>query len=60
MNPGRAEELIGETRDISGSFLIDTKVYTDTTTDGSGDLASEAIEKSVLASLQRLKNIDRV
>ena len=60
MKPGRAEELIGETQDISGSFLVDTKVYTDTKTDGSGDLTSEAVEKSLLASLQRLKHTDRV
>ena len=55
MKPGRAEELIGETQDISGGFRIDTKVYTDTKTDGSGDLTSEAVERSLLASLQRLK-----
>ena len=55
MNPGRAEELIGETKEFSEGFTIDTKVYTDTTKDGSGDLTGEAIEKSVRASLQRLK-----
>ena len=53
--PGRAEELIGESDDISGSFLIDTKVYADTKTDGSGELTSEAVERSILASLQRLQ-----
>ena len=55
LKPGRAEELIGQTENMSGSFLIDTKVYTNTMTDGSGDLASEVIDKSLLASLQRLK-----
>lgn len=59
-NPGRAEELIGETNDLSRSFIIDTKVYTDTRTDGSGDLTSEAIEKSMQASLQRLRKSDGV
>ena len=55
LKPGRAEELIGETRDVSGEFFVDTKVYTDTQKDGSGDLTCEAIEKSTRASLQRLK-----
>ena len=55
MKPGRAEELIGETKELGGEFIIDTKVYTNTQTDGSGDLTPEAIEKSVLASLQRLQ-----
>ena len=58
--PGRAEELIGDTKELSGGFLIDTKVYTDTQTDGSGDLTSEAVEKSLQASLQRLKKPDGV
>lgn len=60
LKPGRAEELIGQTQDISGSFLVDTKVYTNTMTDGSGDLTSEAIEKSLLASLQRLNRSNGV
>ena len=55
MKPGRAEELIGETKEFSGSFIIDTKVYTNTQRDGNGDLTGEAIEKSLLASLQRLQ-----
>ncbi|KAL9579658.1 MAG: hypothetical protein Q9212_004985 [Teloschistes hypoglaucus] len=55
LKPGRAEELTGETNDTSGSFLVDTKVYTDTKSDGSGDLTPGAIEKSLLASLQRLQ-----
>lgn len=60
MKPGRAEELIGETKELSAGFIIDTKVYTDTKTDGSGDLTCEAIEKSLHASLQRLKKSDGV
>ncbi|KAG7007769.1 hypothetical protein G7Y79_00008g024070 [Physcia stellaris] len=59
-NPGKAEELIGATRELSHSFAIDTKVYTDTGTDGSGDLTAEAIEKSLNESLQRLKKSDGV
>ena len=55
LNPGRAEELIGETEDLGRSFVTDTKVYTDTTKDGSGDLTDEAIEKSAGASLKRLR-----
>ena len=58
--PGRAEELIGQTKELSGSFTIDTKVYTDIQTDGSGDLTSEAVEKSSHASLQRLQKSDGV
>lgn len=60
LQPGRAEELIGETRDVSEGFFIDTKVYTDVRTDGSGDLKSEAIEKSTQGSLQRLKAVEGV
>lgn len=54
--PGRSEEIIGETGD---GFVVDTKVYTDTSTDGSGDLEKGAMEKSVEDSLKRLKR-DRV
>ena len=36
--PGRAEELLGQVSELSYDFIIDTKVYTDTKTDGSGDL----------------------
>ncbi|KAI4263557.1 MAG: hypothetical protein L6R42_001296 [Xanthoria sp. 1 TBL-2021] len=55
LNPGRAEELLGETSELSHGFIIDTKVYTDTKNDGSGDLTKEAISKSTTASLHRLK-----
>ena len=55
LKPGRAEELIGETEEESSSFVVDTKVYTDTQQDGSGDLTPQAIERSAIASLDRLK-----
>ncbi|KAI2467834.1 putative oxidoreductase [Annulohypoxylon bovei var. microspora] len=55
LNPGRSEELIGEAAEISKDFDVDTKVYTDTRTDGSGDLSRENIRKSVEGSLGRLK-----
>jgi len=55
MKPGRAEELIGETKELSGKFVVDTKVYTDAQKDGSGDLTGEAIERSMKASLGRLE-----
>ena len=60
LKPGRAEELIGEAKELSQSFIVDTKVYTNTQTDGSGDLAGEAINKSLQASLQRLRRSDGV
>lgn len=55
LNPGLSETLIGKTRTSSEAFLVDTKVFTDTRTDGSGDLKREAIEKSVVGSLERLQ-----
>ncbi|KAI0521214.1 putative oxidoreductase [Xylaria bambusicola] len=58
--PGRAEELIGEASDLSKDFIVDTKVYTDTKTDGSGDLTVEAIASSTSQSLQRLKRPEGV
>lgn len=60
LNPGKAEELLGATRKLSRNFTIDTKVYTDTQTNGGGDLTSAAIAKSIEASLQRLKAVDGV
>lgn len=54
-SPRKAEELLGETGKLGQSFAVDTKVYTDTKTDGSGDLTSEAIEKSIVGSLQHLQ-----
>ena len=60
MKPGRAEELIGETKELSRDFIIDTKVYTDVQKDGGGDLTSEAIDQSLRASLHRLEKADGV
>lgn len=60
LKPGRAEELIGETKEVSDGFTIDTKVYTDVRTDGSGDLKGEAVEKSIQGSLQRLRAVGGV
>ena len=57
-NPGKAEELIGQT-ELSRSFVIDTKVYTNTMTDGGGDLTAASIEDSLHGSLKRL-NDDKV
>lgn len=57
-NPGRSEELIGQT-ELSKNFIIDTKVYTNTMTDGGGDLTATAIEDSLRGSLHRL-NGDKV
>ncbi|KAL9596377.1 MAG: hypothetical protein Q9179_004632 [Wetmoreana sp. 5 TL-2023] len=58
LNPGKAEELLGKTIELSRDFTIDTKVYTDTRTNGSGDLTKAAIAQSITASLQRLKAVD--
>lgn len=60
LKPGRAEELIGETKNTSRKFVVDTKVYTNTQADGSGDLTPGAIDKSVHASLQRLNRPEGV
>ncbi|KAI1335949.1 putative oxidoreductase [Xylariaceae sp. FL0016] len=60
LNPGRAEELIGEAKELSRKFVIDTKIYTNTQTDGSGDLTIEAIERSTSGSLQRLQKPEGV
>ncbi|KAF2686556.1 aflatoxin B1 aldehyde reductase-like protein [Lentithecium fluviatile CBS 122367] len=54
LDPGRSEQLIGETAEVSKGFVVDTKVYTDTGTDGGGDLGWEAMEGSVTGSLGRL------
>lgn len=60
LNPGRSEQLLGEAVELSRDFVIDTKVYTNTQTDGSGDLTTAAIAKSVDASLQRLQRPEGV
>lgn len=54
LNPGRSEQLLGEASNLEAEFSIDTKVYTDTRTDGSGDLTREAVARSVKTSLERL------
>ncbi|KAK8115576.1 hypothetical protein PG984_012078 [Apiospora sp. TS-2023a] len=54
-SPGRAEELIGENVGLSKDFLVDTKIFADTATDGSGDLTKDAIDRSIVASLHRLR-----
>ncbi|KAI1201761.1 putative oxidoreductase [Nemania serpens] len=60
LRPGRSEELLGEAREISRDFVIDTKVFTDTKTDGSGDLTVESIAKSAEGSLRRLQRPEGV
>ncbi|KAI5918303.1 putative oxidoreductase [Camillea tinctor] len=60
LRPGRSEELIGEAQEISHSFVVDTKVYTNTANDGSGDLERDAMQISVAGSLQRLQRPDGV
>lgn len=47
-------------KELGSKFTVDTKIYTNTQTDGSGDLSSEAIEKSVNTSLQRLQRVEGV
>ena len=58
LNPGRSEALIGEAKGLYSGFeevfRVDTKVNTDTKTDGSGDLERTRMEGSVGASLGRL------
>ncbi|GAP91837.2 putative aldo keto protein [Rosellinia necatrix] len=60
LKPGRSEQLIGEARELSRDFVVDTKVYTDTQTDGSGDLTLESISKSADGSLRRLQRPEGV
>lgn len=60
LNPGRSEQLIGEAKEQSGDFSVDTKVYTNTQTDGSGDLTRSAIGQSCTASLERLQRPEGV
>ncbi|KAF2646793.1 putative oxidoreductase [Massarina eburnea CBS 473.64] len=50
-NPWKSEELIGEAEELSRSFVVDTKCYTDTATNGSGDLEKDKMEESVGKSL---------
>lgn len=55
LQPGRAEEPLGEASELIINYNIDTNTYTDTRTDRSGDLTKEAISKPTTASRQRLK-----
>lgn len=60
LNPGRSEELIGQAMaQLDGQeqlhFSIDTKVYTNTANDGSGDLTREALVRSLDKSLERFQ-----
>ena len=55
MKPGRSEELIGESKEVSSKFQIDTKVST--RTDPVGELTRAAVTESVNASLYRLKEL---
>ncbi|KAI1325381.1 putative oxidoreductase [Xylariaceae sp. FL0255] len=57
---GRSEELLGEAKELSSSFVIDTKVYVDTSKGGSGSLTPEAIRGSTAASLGRLQRPEGV
>ncbi|KAI5860761.1 putative oxidoreductase [Durotheca rogersii] len=58
LNPGRAEQLIGEAKELSSHFLADTKVFTDTRNDGSGDLTRSAVASSANDSLDRLRRAE--
>ncbi|KAK7943519.1 Aldo/keto reductase [Apiospora aurea] len=54
-DPGRVEMLLGENAQLSKKFSVDTKIFTDTATDGSGDLTKDAIDRSTVTSLHRLR-----
>ncbi|KAI9658639.1 MAG: hypothetical protein M1821_002199 [Bathelium mastoideum] len=54
LNPGRSEQLIGETIELSKDFTIDTKVAFGQG-DPSGSLTPDSIETSVKASFERLQ-----
>ncbi|KAH9901897.1 NADP-dependent oxidoreductase domain-containing protein [Xylariomycetidae sp. FL2044] len=60
LRPGFSEQLIGEAREVSSRFTVDTKVLTDVRTDGSGDLSLESIQKSTEASIGRLQRPEGV
>ena len=53
MSPGRSEQLLGEAQAAAKGFVIDTKVMC--SGDSKGSLAREAVEKSVVESLARLR-----
>ena len=52
-DPGRSEQLLGQTKAAETGFIIDTKI--NTKGDGSGTLTADAIEKSLQASFDRLQ-----
>ncbi len=52
-DPGRSEQLLGQSKAAAAGFIIDTKI--DTEGDGSGTLTAAAIAKSLEASLDRLQ-----
>jgi aflatoxin B1 aldehyde reductase len=60
LNPGQSERFIGNAKEISSTFTVDTKVYTDTRTNGGGDLGEQAMERSVSGSLDRLQRPEGV
>ncbi|ORY05546.1 NADP-dependent oxidoreductase domain-containing protein, partial [Clohesyomyces aquaticus] len=47
LNPGMPEQLIGQATEPSNRFIIHTKVYTNTATDGRGDLSRGPMKDSV-------------
>ncbi|MCJ1448191.1 MAG: hypothetical protein MMC23_008705 [Stictis urceolatum] len=53
-SPGKSEELIGQIKAGEQGFTIDTKILA-TTSDGSGEISHENVQKSVEISLHRLK-----
>lgn len=55
LSPGRAEELLGEASDLTGDFTVDSKIYTDTKTNGGGDLSHNAMKVSIDGSWALLK-----
>ena len=61
LRPGRSEELIGEaikSEQVQNPPVVDTKVYTNTATDGSGDLTRESLGRSLEKSLERFGQRD--
>jgi aflatoxin B1 aldehyde reductase len=58
LNPGLSETLLGQADAAQKGFVLDTKILAGPG-DGSGELASSAIQSSLSTSLQRL-NIDSV
>ena len=54
LNPGLSETLLGQADAAQKGFVLDTKILAGPG-DGSEELTKSAIEKSLSASLQRLK-----